>query len=142
MEHVRGFDLDNISSLSVPCRAALGQGEGGEEDDRKSEPVQGVVLKNFSSFREPYMAALNGAWDTLTSFFTKEENRKLLFVSMTINSDTALHIAAYSGKKNVLQHLVDLLPPDRVLEALSQKNDQGNSIFHEVATTSKVEAAK
>ena len=149
VEHVRGFDLDNSSSLRGPYMAALGQGEGGEVvdlkldegDELKVEPVQEFDLENFSLLKDPYMAALNGDWDTLKNFFT-EENRQLLFASMTIDSDTALHIAAYSGKKYVLQHLVDLLPLNSVLEALSQKNDHGNNTFHEVATTNKVEAAK
>ena len=167
VEHVRGFDLDNASSLRGPYMAALGQGEGGEGgdlelehveggeggelvdlkldegegDELKVEPVQEFDLENFSLLKDPYMAALNGDWDTLKNFFT-EENRLLLFASMTIDSDTALHIAAYSGKKYVLQHLVDLLPLNSVLEALSQKNDHGNNTFHEVATTNKVEAAK
>ncbi|XP_030970669.1 uncharacterized protein LOC115991060 [Quercus lobata] len=104
----------------------LGQGEG----------------VDLGKLREPYVAALNGDWDALKSFFTKKENRQLLFASMTIDSDTALHIAAYSGNKNVLQHLVGLLPPERVHEALSRKNDHGNNTFHEVATTDNVEAAK
>ena len=151
LEHVRGFDLDSFSSLRDPNMPALGQGEGGEVvdlkldegegDELKVEPVQEFDLENFSLLKDPYMAALNGDWDTLKNFFT-EENRLLLFASMTIDSDTALHIAAYSGKKYVLQHLVDLLPLNSVLEALSQKNDHGNNTFHEVATTNKVEAAK
>ena len=109
----------------------LGQGE--------EEQGEGVDL---GKLREPYVAALNGDWDALKSFFTKKENRPLLFASMTIDSDTALHIAAYSGNKNVLQRLVGLLPPERVHEALSRKNNHGNNTFHEVATTDNVEAAK
>ena len=33
---------------------------------------------------------------------------------LTINGDTALHIAAYSESKDLLQHLVDLLPPSSI----------------------------
>ena len=118
-----------------------GQVEGGEGGDLEVEHFRGFDMDSFSKLRDPYMAALNGDWDTLKNFFT-EENCQLLFASMTIDSDTALHIAAYSGKKYVLQHLVDLLPPHRVHEALSKKNDHGNNTFHEVATTDKVEAAE
>lgn len=152
LEHVRGFDLDNFSSLRDPYMAALGQGEGGEGGevvDSKLDQgevvdmkIQGKGVDSITLLKVPYMAALKGDWDTWKSFFTKEENHQLLFASMTINLDTALHIAAYSGKKNLLQHLVDLLPDNKVLEALSQKNDHGNNTFHEVATTNKVEAAK
>nr|POF24527.1 hypothetical protein CFP56_79120 [Quercus suber] len=151
LEHVTGFDLDNFSSLDQGGEVVdlkLDQGEAddskldqGEADDLKVEPVKEFDLENFSSLKDPYMAALNGGWETLKNFFT-EENCQLLFASMTIDSDTALHIAAFSGKKYVLQHLVDLLPRNRVLEALSQKNDHGNNTFHEVATTNKVEAAE
>ena len=118
-----------------------GQVEGGEGGDFEVEHFRGFDMDIVSKLRDPYMAALNGDWDTLKNFFT-EENCQLLFASMTIDSDTALHIAAYSGKKYVLQHLVDLLPPHRVHEALSKKNDHGNNTFHEVATTDKVEAAE
>ena len=130
-EYVSQGNLGNFSSLD----------QGGEADDLKVEPVEEFDLENFSLLKDPYMAALNGNWDTLKNFFT-EENHQLLFACMTIDSDTALHIAAYSGKEDVLQHLVDLLPSNRVLDALSQKNDHGNNTFHEVATTNKVEAAK
>ena len=137
LEHV-----DNLSPLRDPYMAALGEGEGGEGGKVVDLKLDALDQGEGGDLRVLYMAALKGDWETWKSFFTEKENHQHMSASMTINSDSALHIAAYSGKKNVLQHLVDLLPPNRVLEALSQKNDHGNNTFHEVATTNNVEAAK
>jgi ankyrin repeat protein len=66
----------------------------------------------------------------------------LLFDYLTVDRDTAFHIAAYSERTGLLTHLLSLVPNDRVFEALSKKNTHGNTTFHEVAATDKVEAAK
>ena len=62
---------------------------------------------------------------------------------MTVEEDTAFHIAAYSEEKDLLQHLVELLPDSSSLfEALNKKNTHGNNTFHEVAATDGVETAE
>ncbi|KAF3973691.1 hypothetical protein ACB098_05G166300 [Castanea mollissima] len=91
---------------------------------------------------EPYLAALNGQWDVMKRFFEKNENREQLYSQMTVEEDTAFHIAAYSEEKDLLQHLVKLLPASKLFEALKVKNKQGSNTFHEVATTDGVETAK
>nr|XP_023894958.1 uncharacterized protein LOC112006892 [Quercus suber] len=97
--------------------------------------------ETISMLRKPYLAALGGQWDVMKSFF--EKNRAQLCSQMTVEEDTAFHIAAYSEEKELLQHLVNLLPASSSLfEALNMKNTHGNNTFHEVATTDGVETAK
>ncbi|XP_075667193.1 uncharacterized protein LOC142636780 isoform X3 [Castanea sativa] len=91
---------------------------------------------------EPYLAALNGQWDVMKRFFEKNENREQLYSQMTVEEDTAFHIAAYSEEKDLLQHLVKLLPASKLFAALNKKNTHGNNIFHEVAATDRVQTAE
>jgi ankyrin repeat protein len=94
----------------------------------------------FLGLKPPYKAALKGDWDAMKSFFNDYPEH--VVSPLTINGDTALHIAAYSESKDLLQHLVDLLPPSRIFYALSKKNNHGNNTFHEVAKTKQVETTK
>ena len=97
--------------------------------------VWGVTL------RKPYLAGLKGEWDTMKDYF--KNNPKDLFSPLSVDKDTAFHIAAYSEEKELLQHLVKLLPDSSSLfEALNKKNTHGNNTFHEVATTDGVETAE
>ena len=97
--------------------------------------------ETISTLRKPYLAALGGQWDVMKSFFEENENRAQLCSQMTVEEDTAFHIAAYSEEKELLQHLVKLLPASSLFEALNKKNTHGNNTFHEVAATDGVETA-
>ncbi|KAM4112779.1 hypothetical protein ACJW30_05G166500 [Castanea mollissima] len=93
--------------------------------------------------KKPYLAALGKQWDVMKRFFEINENREQLCSKMTVEEDTAFHIAAYSEEKELLQHLVKLLPPSSSLfAALNKTNTHGNNIFHEVAATDRVETAE
>ena len=99
--------------------------------------------ETISRLKKPYLAALGEQWDVMKSFFKETENRKELYSQMTVEEDTAFHIAAYSEEKDLLQHLVKLLPDSSSLfEALNKKNTHGNNTFHEVAATDGVETAE
>ena len=98
--------------------------------------------ETISTLRKPYLAALGGQWDVMKSFFEENENRAQLCSQMTVEKDTAFHIAAYSEGKGLLQHLVELLPAYSLFEALNKKNTHGNNTFHEVAATDGVETAE
>ena len=90
--------------------------------------------------RETYQAAMNEDWDAMKTIF--KNNAKLVHSPMTVDLDTPFHIAAYSGRKELLQYLCyQLTPSISIFEALSQKNNHGNNTFHEVATTNIVEPA-
>ena len=97
--------------------------------------------ETISTLRKPYLAALGGQWDVMKSFFEENENRAQLCSQMTVEKDTAFHIAAYSEGKGLLQHLVELLPAYSLFEALNKKNTHGNNTFHEVATIDGVKTA-
>ena len=101
---------------------------------------EAVSLATFQQPKMPYQAVLNGNWRGMAKFYEKYPGH--LFNSLTVDGDTAFHIAAYSEKTELLTRLLSLVPYDRVFEALSKKNTHGNTTFHEVAATDKVEAAK
>ncbi|KAM3701370.1 hypothetical protein ACJW30_05G166500 [Castanea mollissima] len=99
--------------------------------------------ETISMLKKPYLAALGKQWDVMKRFFEINENREQLCSKMTVEEDTAFHIAAYSEEKELLQHLVKLLPPSSSLfAALNKTNTHGNNIFHEVAATDRVETAE
>ncbi|XP_030970666.1 uncharacterized protein LOC115991058 [Quercus lobata] len=98
--------------------------------------------ERFAGIKEPYLAALREDWDDMKRFF--DNNPGLLLSPLTIDNDTAFHIAAYSKEKELLEHLVQLLPtsPSSLFEALNKTNKHGNNTFHEVATTNRVDTAE
>ena len=81
----------------------------------------------FFGLKPPYKAALREDWDAMKSFFNDYPEH--IVSPLTINGDIALHIAAYSESKDLLQHLVDLLPPSSIFYALSKKNNHVNNHF-------------
>ncbi|KAL0012238.1 hypothetical protein SO802_007346 [Lithocarpus litseifolius] len=109
--------------------------------ERDLEEGKEQIWKTISRLKKPYLAALGGQWDVMKSFFEDNEYRAQLCSPMTVEEDTAFHIAAYSEEKELLQYLVKLLPASRLFEALNKKNKHGNNIFHEVATTDRVKTA-
>ena len=108
--------------------------------ERDLEEGKEINWETISMLRKPYLAALGGQWDVMKSFF--EKNRAQLCSHMTVEEDTPFHIAAYSEEKELLQHLVNLLPATSSLfDALNKKNQHGNNTFHEVAATDRVKTA-
>jgi ankyrin repeat protein len=98
-------------------------------------------LPPFSQLKTPYQAALDEEWGAMARFYEKYPER--LLDPMTIDKDTAFHIAAYSGETELLQYLLGLLKQTtEISKALCNKNSHGNTAFHEVATTDSVEAAE
>ncbi|KAA8526408.1 hypothetical protein F0562_008389 [Nyssa sinensis] len=62
---------------------------------------------------------------------------------ITIHKDTVLHMAAYTEQADLVHHLIDALPDDRLSEMVKAVNNVGNTILHEAATSNKlVEAAR
>ena len=79
--------------------------------------VWGVTL------RKPYLAGLKGEWDTMKDYF--KNNPKDLFSPLSVDKDTAFHIAAYREGKELLHCLTDLVePPSSLFDALQMKNIQ------------------
>ena len=113
------------------------------EDEKVDEMV--VPSDEMEDLRKTYQAVIYQAvmkedWDAMKDIF--RNNAKLVLCPMSVDSDTPFHIAAYSGRKELLQYLCEKLKPSNsIVKALSQKNNHGNNTFHEVATTNIVEAA-
>jgi ankyrin repeat protein len=99
-------------------------------------------LPPFSQLKTPYEAALDEEWGAMARFYEKYPER--LLDNLTVDKDTAFHIAVYSGEMELLQQIILglLKRPPEIWEALSDKNSHGNPVFHEVATTDSVEAAE
>lgn len=60
---------------------------------------------------------------------------------ISIYDDTVLHIAAHSGQEDLLLDLVKMIPEDRNHQLSDIKNSDGNTILHEVATSSHTTVA-
>nr|POE63957.1 ankyrin repeat-containing protein itn1 [Quercus suber] len=96
--------------------------------ERDLEIGEEKIWESISRLRKPYLAALDGQWDVMKSFY--EENREQLCSQMTVAEDTAFHIAAYSEKAELLQCFVDLVePPSDLFNALNKKNKHDTAIW-------------
>ncbi|XVE87719.1 hypothetical protein DITRI_Ditri19aG0010400 [Diplodiscus trichospermus] len=96
---------------------------------------------DFNEMREVYekVSKIDAA-QGLTCVYQK--NPDVLFKPITAGGDTIFHIAAYKGKVEVLQDLVEMVPPSKKRELLKIKNIHGNTILHEVAVSSNTKAAE
>ncbi|KAK3017735.1 hypothetical protein RJ639_003091 [Escallonia herrerae] len=56
---------------------------------------------------------------------------------LTIHGDTVLHMATYSKQKNLVFNLLGMLP-EQYFGGLMHKNDVGNTILHEAATSDRI----
>ncbi|XP_041026864.1 uncharacterized protein LOC121267049 [Juglans microcarpa x Juglans regia] len=94
----------------------------------------------YSEVKKPYRAFLDENWDAMKIFY--EKNPQLIFKPLTIEGDTAFHIAAYSERTKLLRCFLGLVPNSRLSEVFLSKNCHGNSTLHEVASTDNIEAAE
>ncbi|XWS15521.1 hypothetical protein CRYUN_Cryun34aG0007400 [Craigia yunnanensis] len=93
----------------------------------------------FDEMREPYAKVLTNDAQGLKGIYQK--NPDALLDRITACRDTIFHIAAYRGNEEVLQVLVKMVPQSKKHELLKMKNIHGNTILHEVATTTNIKAA-
>ncbi|KAG6639066.1 hypothetical protein CIPAW_10G075100 [Carya illinoinensis] len=93
-----------------------------------------------SEQRKPYRAFLDEDWDAMKKFY--EKNPQLIFKPLTMEGDTAFHIAAYSKETELLRCFLGLVPNSRQSEVALSKNCHGNTTLHEVASTDNIEAAE
>ena len=96
-------------------------------------------MNNFHEIREAYEKVLINDAQGLKGIYQK--NPDDLFNRLTACRDTIFHIAAYIGSEEVLQVLVKMVPQSKKRELLKMKNIHGNTILHEVATTTNLKAA-
>ncbi|XVF71550.1 hypothetical protein PTKIN_Ptkin12aG0047000 [Pterospermum kingtungense] len=94
---------------------------------------------NFDEMREAYAKVLKNDAQGLKGIYQK--NPDAIFNQITACRDTIFHIAAYRGCKEVLKVLVTMVAQSKKRQLLKMKNIHGNTILHEVATTTNVKAA-
>ncbi|KAF2303662.1 hypothetical protein GH714_021027 [Hevea brasiliensis] len=97
---------------------------------------------SISGMSVPYQAFLDGDWERLKRFF--EQNTEAVVSPLTVNRDTALHIAIYSGSRSLVESIVQIArrisSPEQ--SPLLIQNEYGNTVLHEAAATGDVTAAK
>ncbi|XVF26122.1 hypothetical protein REPUB_Repub13aG0272800 [Reevesia pubescens] len=96
-------------------------------------------MSNFDEMREAYAKVLTNDAQGLKGIYRK--NPDAMFCPITAFRETIFHIAAYKGSEEVLQVLVKMVPQSKKRELLKMKNIYGNTILHEVATTTNLKAA-
>ncbi|GLU15595.1 hypothetical protein SLE2022_320710 [Rubroshorea leprosula] len=96
--------------------------------------------ERVEEIREPYVKALGNDWENIKTLY--QTKRSALFNPLTPCGDTVFHIAAYMGSIDLLRVLFDMVAMPRKCEVVRMKNNHGNTLLHEVATSNKVEAAK
>ncbi|GMI77499.1 hypothetical protein like AT3G18670 [Hibiscus trionum] len=93
----------------------------------------------FDQMSDPYAKVLENDAQGLQRVY--ENNPDALFHRINACRDTIFHIAAYNGCLVSLQVLLKMVPQSRKRELMKIKNSFGNTILHEVATTTNVRAA-
>ncbi|KAJ9169176.1 hypothetical protein P3X46_020637 [Hevea brasiliensis] len=91
----------------------------------------------------PYQAFLDGDWERLKSFF--EQNTEAVVSPLTVNKDTVLHIAIYSGSTSLVESIVKIareVSKGSEQSPLLIGNEYGNTALHEAAAAGNVTAAK
>ncbi|KAG2684379.1 hypothetical protein I3760_10G074200 [Carya illinoinensis] len=106
----------------------------------ESEVEENNERSVYSELKKPYRAFLVEDWDAMKKFY--EKNPQLIFKPLTLEGDTAFHIAAYSERTELLRYFLGLVPNSRLSEVALSKNCHGNTTLHEVASTDNIEAAE
>ncbi|XP_048425686.1 uncharacterized protein LOC103952033 isoform X2 [Pyrus x bretschneideri] len=109
-----------------------------ERDDR---------LRQMKDLKSPYKSAMEEKWEDVTKYF--EGNAEKLLYNMTVEGDTAFHLAASRSSKSqgteVLQMFINILRNSTnhdVKCALRLPNSFGNNTLHEVSVSGNEKAAK
>ncbi|MBA0778943.1 hypothetical protein Gotri_003228 [Gossypium trilobum] len=97
-------------------------------------------MNRFNEMSEPYKKVLANDVHGLEAIYSN--NPDALLNPITARKDTIFHIAAYGGREEVLRVLLGKVPQSKKAEVLKVKNIYGNTILHEVATTTHVKAAR
>lgn len=97
-------------------------------------------MNRFNEMSEPYKKVLTNDVHGLKAIYSR--NSDALLNPITARKDTIFHIAAYGGREEVLRVLLEMVPTSKKAEVLMVKNIYGNTILHEVATTTHVKTAR
>ncbi|KAI5312157.1 hypothetical protein L3X38_041330 [Prunus dulcis] len=102
--------------------------------------------KALSIAKVPYEFFMSGIWEGLKKFHKEDDKTEEIVGQLTMNNDTALHVAAFA-ERNVLEFLLKLLinectESSLLCAALNVQKNHGNTVFHEVAASGNLDAAK
>lgn len=93
--------------------------------------------RDFSNYLALYNAAVSGDWETANTLFF-EKNREETEAIISFDNETALHVAAQTGKANdFVRKLVALMSP----QALAHRNCRGHTALHDAARVGNTGAA-
>ncbi|KAJ0016484.1 hypothetical protein Pint_11974 [Pistacia integerrima] len=96
----------------------------------------GTELEDFKKYMRLYKAILEGNLIYVRSLCNEDENA--LEARITVNLDTALHVAVGTGKAN---HIVEYLLNQMSMHQLFLKNKEGNTVLSIAAIVGNVQAA-
>ncbi|TXG70473.1 hypothetical protein EZV62_005408 [Acer yangbiense] len=111
-------------------------------------------MEFLPSIKEPYQAVLDEKWDDMEKYYLGNSEDQMgaaaganaLLFPISIDKDTAFHLAVYSGGKQPLERLLDLFENDRDgnfdLDQVFMQNMYGNTVLHEAAISGNLEAVR
>ncbi|CAN6686454.1 unnamed protein product [Malus baccata var. baccata] len=110
------------------------------EEDEKIERAGEALSRS----KWPYKWAMHDNWEPLKQYYKR--NWEEVFIPLTTNDDTVLHVVAYAGQSDVLEFLISLVTtatndPRKLRHALVLENGHGNTILHEVVASGNLKAA-
>ncbi|KAF8412556.1 hypothetical protein HHK36_000524 [Tetracentron sinense] len=93
-----------------------------------------TIQSTVVTCRGVYKAAVQGNWDTLRKFYTREPTSPI-----NVYGDTVLHVLALYRHAKIVHELLELPLP---IHGLATNNCRGNIALHEAARVGSVEIAK
>ncbi|KAK3217763.1 hypothetical protein Dsin_011733 [Dipteronia sinensis] len=109
--------------------------------------VQGehFEMEFFTSIKEPYQAVLDAKWEDMNTFYIEDPiGLFALLCPISVDRDTAFHLAVYSGSKEPLKSLLEFVESkeNADINQFFMKNIYGNTVLHEAAISGNLEAVQ
>ncbi|KAK2650646.1 hypothetical protein Ddye_018135 [Dipteronia dyeriana] len=105
-------------------------------------------MEFLQSIKEPYQAVLDEKWRDMEKYYNDLSEDPMgslgaLFCPISVDRDTAFHLAVYGGGKQPLCCLLELVERQNfVMDDVFIKNIYGNTVLHEAAISGNLEARK
>ncbi|KAK0597075.1 hypothetical protein LWI29_021601 [Acer saccharum] len=109
-------------------------------------------MEFLPSIKEPYQAVLDEKWEDMEKYYNDIAEDPMmglgaLLCPISVDRDTAFHLAVYSGEKQPLCRLLELVEKDGAdgilgLETVFMQNIYGNTVLHEAAIRGNLEAVE
>ncbi|KAK1578680.1 hypothetical protein Q3G72_032293 [Acer saccharum] len=109
-------------------------------------------MEFLQTIKKPYQAVLDEKWGDMEKHYNDISEDPLmrlgaLLCPISVDRDTAFHLAVYSGEKQPLCRLLELVEKDGAdgilsLEKFFMQNIYGNTVLHEAAIRGNLEAVE